>query len=142
MANVLVLIELSRDGAIADSAAPLLKAAADVGTPVAVVTASPRATDVLVPELGALGAAHVHIAESEAARAGLVGPLVAALDQAAAHYEPTLVLVPYSVDAREAGARFAVRAGAGLALDAVRVRVEGERVVTAHSVFGGDYEVD
>lgn len=145
MADVLVLIDIAPGGGPADSAGPLLNAAGDLGTPVAVVATSDGGQE-LVDQLGSLGAAHVHLASSADADNVLVGPMVAALEQAAAQYSPSFVLVPDALAAREAGARFAVRADAGLALDVVALRRDsdggGERTVLSHLVFGGEYEVD
>ncbi|MGC0252265.1 electron transfer flavoprotein subunit alpha/FixB family protein [Pseudactinotalea sp. Z1748] len=142
MANVLVLVDLSPTGDVAASAAPLLKTAADLGTPVAVVAAAPGSGDALVARLGSLGAAHVHLAESDGVGSVLVGPMVAALEQAAAQYDPAVVLVPDALEPREAGARFAMRTGAGLAVDVTGLRSQNEQLVLTHSVFGGEWDVE
>jgi len=143
VSRVLTLIELGLDGDITDSAAPLLFSAANLGTPVAVVSVSPGAsTGGLAADLGSLGAAQVFVVESEDAATGLVTPLVTALELAAAENQPRIVLVPHSVDGREAAARLAVRLRAGVAVDAVEIRDDEGRVIVTHSVFGGAYTVE
>ncbi|HLS25757.1 MAG TPA: electron transfer flavoprotein subunit alpha/FixB family protein, partial [Beutenbergiaceae bacterium] len=141
MANVLVLID-HHDNQPAPSAGPLLGLAAQFGTPVAVVPAGADAGEGLVEALGALGAAHVHLAASPQAGSVLVGPAVAALESAAKEYSPALVLAADELASREAAARFAVRTGAGLALDVVNMTDRDGQVVYSHLVFGGEYEVD
>lgn len=142
MPDVLALIERDHDGAVRPSAPALLAAAAGLGAPVAVVSVPPgTSTTDLVAALGALGAGRVFVAESDDARTGLVTPLVTALELAAAAHQPTTVLVPHSVDGREAAARLAVRLRTAVAVDAVDVRTENGTLVITHSVFGGSYTV-
>ena len=69
-------------------------------------------------------------------------PVVDALAAAAALVRPDAILVSNSVEGREVAARFAVRARAGLAVDAVAVSRDAEGVVAHHSVYGGAYNVD
>jgi electron transfer flavoprotein alpha subunit len=158
MPNVLVLIDLTASGDVSSTAAPLLTAAAQLGTPVAVVAvaaATAVATETpadsvradgpdpsvdLVAALGRRGAEAVHLVEADLSR--LVAPLVEALLSGVAEYSPVAVLASQSVDGREAAARLAVRLGAGIAVDAVGVRQEGDRIVVEHSVFGGGYTVE
>ncbi|HEV7167580.1 MAG TPA: electron transfer flavoprotein subunit alpha/FixB family protein [Micrococcaceae bacterium] len=141
MANILVLIETSAPGEPRNTAAALLGAAAKLGTPVAVVAAVPGGADPLVDRLGALGAQQVYIGETEQAGNLMGAPELEALTAAVAALAPAAVLVANSVESRQVAARLAVRTGAGLLLDAVDVRLEGERIVATHSVFGGSYTV-
>ncbi|MFH5824583.1 electron transfer flavoprotein subunit alpha/FixB family protein [Georgenia sp. AZ-5] len=142
MSHVLTLIEHGPEQGISGSAASLITAAARLGMPVAVVSVAPGAsTDDLATELGSLGAAQVFVVESDDAAVGLVTPLVTALEVAVAQYQPEVVLVPHSVDGREAAARLAVRIRAGVAVDAVDVRYDEGRLIVTHSVFGGAYTV-
>lgn len=142
MENVLVLIETSAAGEIRSSASMLLAAAAKLGTPVAVVATTPHAGEVLVSELGSLGAAVVYLAEVEAAASALSSPQVEALAAAAAALAPSAILVNNSIESRDVAARLAVKIGGGLLVDVVDVRAEGDRIVATHSVFGGAYTVD
>jgi len=142
MSNVLALIETSITGEIRGTAASILAAAAKLGNPVAVVTLPPGAADGIVDHLGSLGAAQVYLATSEQAGQLLVTPQVEALAAAAAELEPVAILTVNSVEGRDVAGRLAVRLRAGLIGDAVDVRLDGDAVVAAHSVFGGAYNVE
>lgn len=142
MSTILTLIELTPAGRPADSAAGLLAAAAQLGDPVAVIAVAPTAGAELTAELGALGAAHVLLAETPHAGTTLGTPLVAALAAAVAAADPAAVLLSHSADGRDAAGRLAVRLGAGLALDAIDVRTVDGRIVAIHSVFGGAYTTE
>jgi electron transfer flavoprotein alpha subunit len=139
MSKVLVLIEVS-EGQIAKTAPGLLAAAARLGEPVAVLVQKPGGS--LAGELGALGAAEVYLAETDQAGQLLVTPEVDALASAVEALQPSAVLLANSPDGRDTAARLAVRTGGALLVDAVDVRVDAERVITTHSVFGGSYNVD
>jgi electron transfer flavoprotein alpha subunit len=139
MSKVLVLIEVS-DGQIANTAAGLLAAASRLGEPVAVLAAKPGSD--LGAQLGSLGAAEVYLAETDQAGQLLVTPDVDALASAVEALQPSAVLLGNSPDGRDAAARLAVRTGGALLVDAVDVRLDGDRVVATHSVFGGAYSVD
>lgn len=144
MPNVLVLVDLAPSGALGSTVAPLLVAAGTLGTPVAVVAINPGAADDvtadLVARLGRLGADTVHVVVTDLSR--LVAPQVEALLSGVAAYSPVAILTAHSVTGREAAARLAIRLGAGLAVDAVGVRNEGDGIVVEHSVFGGGFAVD
>ena len=142
MSNVLTLIELSGTGAIRNTAAALIAAAAKLGTPVAVVAAKPGAGAALAAELGTLGAAQVYVAESDQVGTLLVAPEVEALVAAHAALDPAAILLAHSVEGRDVAARLAVRIGGGLLVDAVDVRADAGRIVATHSVFGGAYTVE
>lgn len=139
MSKVLVLIEVS-DGQVANTAAGLLAAASRLGEPVAVLAARPGSD--LGVQLGSLGAAEVYVAETDQAGQLLVTPDVDALTSAVEALQPSAVLLNNSPDGRDAAARLAVRTGGALLVDAVDVRLDGDRVIATHSVFGGAYSVD
>lgn len=138
MSNILVLIETASDGEPRSGSGALLGAAARLGTPVAVVltSADPAA---VAAKVGALGAETVYVAASDGAE--VVTPLVGALDAAATASAAIAVLIPHTLDGREAAGRLAVRLGGALNVDVVDVRDEGG-IVTSHSVYGGAYTVD
>jgi len=142
MSNVLALIETSADGEVRGTAASVIAAAARLGTPVAVVALAPGASDGLVAHLGSLGAAQVYVAETEQAGRLLVTPQVEALAAAAAELEPSAIVAVNSVEGRDVAGRIAVRLRAGLVTDAVDLRLEGERIIAGHSVFGGAFNVE
>jgi electron transfer flavoprotein alpha subunit len=142
MSNILALIELSPSGEIGHTAPALLAAAATLGTPVAVVAAPPGAGNALVDELGAIGAHDVFIAETDQVGAVLTAPQLEALVAATAALQPAGILIANSIEGRDVAARLAVRLRAGLAIDAVAVRLEAGKIVATHSIFGGAYTVD
>ncbi|WP_104130568.1 electron transfer flavoprotein subunit alpha/FixB family protein [Cryobacterium sp. N21] len=142
MSNVLTLIEVSPDGAIANTAAMLLAAAARLGTPVAVVAAAPGISAILAEQLGALGAEQVYVGETDQTTAVLLTPQVEALVAAFTALEPAAVLVAHSIDGREIAAHVALRTQGALLTDAVDLHRDGDAIVASHSVFGGAYTVD
>lgn len=133
--SILVLLDVTPSGALAKSAAGLVGAAAQVGTPVALIVGDEK----LAADAAALGAASVLVAS---AGDGLVVPVVDALDAAADLVRPDAVLVSHSIEGREAAGRFAARTRSGIAVDAVGVSRDAEGVVAHHSVYGGAYNVD
>ncbi|MFQ4149682.1 electron transfer flavoprotein subunit alpha/FixB family protein [Arthrobacter sp. LAPM80] len=142
MKNVVTLIETTASGALSNTTAGLLGAAAKIGSPVAVVAVAPGRGAELVEQLGAWGAATVFLAESQSVGQLLVAPDLAALTAAAQALNPVAVVAANSVAGRDAAARFAARTGAGLLADIVDVRREGETIIGTHSVLGGDYTVE
>jgi len=137
---ILVLVEHA-DGVPLASAAELIGAAAAVGSPVALVVAAPGAGAALAAAAGSLGAGRVLLAESDTLGAVLTAPLTDALAAAVDAVRPRAVLIPNSVEGRDAAARLAVRIGAALAVDAVGVDRDDEGVLSKHSVYGGAYDV-
>ncbi len=142
MANILTLIELTRAGAVAPSAKGLLAAAASLGTPVAVVAGEQELSPEAGVQLGQAGAAVIYQGLSAQASSVLTGPGVEALEAAVAAYSPAAVLVANSADGREVAARLSVRVGGAMLNDVVSVRLDGERIVAGHSIFGGAYDVE
>lgn len=139
MPNILALIELTPSGDIAGGASSTLAAAASAGTPVAVVVVPPGDGKDRVSELGALGAAHVVIAESPHVTTVLVTPAVSALDAAIDELEAIAVCIPNSVDGREVAGRLAVRRNTTVLADVVEVASGSDGPVATHSIFGGVY---
>lgn len=133
--SILVLLDTTPSGGLAKSAAELIGAASEVGTPVALVIGD----EGLATDAAALGAAQVLVA---APGEGLTVPAADALTAAAALVRPDAVLASHSIEGREAAARFAARTRSGLAVDAVGVSRDPEGVVANHSVYGGAYNVD
>lgn len=142
MSLALAFIETSTNGEVRNTAAMLIAAAAQLGTPVAVVVAAPGAGDTLSAQLGALGAAQVFVAESDQVGTLLVAPQLEALVAASAALQPSAIVVAHSIDGREIAGRLAVRLKTGLLVDVVDVRADGDAVTGIHSVFGGAYTVD
>lgn len=133
---VLVLLDTTPTGALTASAAGLLGAATRVGTPVALVLA---ANDSAVTEAAALGADVVlHVEESFFAPHRAADAIAAA----SALVDPDAILTAHSIEARDAAARYAVRARAGVVYDAIAVSRDAEGVTATTSPFGGAYTVE
>ena len=139
--SILVLLEVTPSGALANSSAGLLAAAATIGTPVALLVADGERQAALAADAAALGAAIVLAVEASDATS-LSVPIVDAVASAVELVRPDAVLVAHSVEGRDVAGRFAARAGAALAVDAIGVSRDQEGVVVHHSVFGGSYLVD
>jgi electron transfer flavoprotein alpha subunit len=142
MTHALAFIEISASGEIRNTAAMLIGAASQLGTPVAVVVAAPGTGDAVTAQLGALGAAQVYLAETDTAGSLLVAPQLAALEAASAALQPSVIVLAHSIDGREIAGRLAVRLRTGLLVDVVDVRSEAGNVIATHSVFGGAYTVE
>lgn len=140
--SILVLLEATPAGDLATSAAGLLAAASQVGTPVALAVAEPGRAQALAEQAAALGADRVLVVETDSTRSELTVPHVDALAAAAAVVAPEAVLIANSIDGRDIAGRFAARTGAPIAVDAVGVSRDEEGVVARHSVYGGAYSVD
>lgn len=127
-------------GEINPTVGPALSVASELGEAAAVLVVNSAADAApLAAKLGALGASRVYVATADDV---LVTPLVDALQAAvSAAGEVGAVILPASLEAREAGARLAVRLGSGLITDASDVqRVDGQLVAT-QLVLGGDYTI-
>lgn len=131
--SVLVVLETLPSGAIEKAAAGLIGAAAQVGTPIALVDRESSAEAAAL-----LGAARVLVAEAPDAEA-LGVHTVDAVEQAAARVAPDAVLVSHSIFGRDVAGRYAARSRSALAVDAIGVSRDDQGVVAHHSVYGGAY---
>nr|WP_231945644.1 electron transfer flavoprotein subunit alpha/FixB family protein [Agrococcus carbonis] len=127
------------DPALADGAAEALGAAAQIGTPVALVAGPADALPTLAERAAELGATQVLTAALDTAQLGV--PAADALVAAVAQVQPAAVLVPNTIEGADAAGRAAVRLRAPLAADAVGVERDDEGIVARHSVYGGAYDV-
>jgi electron transfer flavoprotein alpha subunit len=139
---ILVFVETTPDGTVAKSAAGLLGAAAAIGEPTALIVTAPGLSAAAASAVAQLGAMRVLTVEDLRLTDTFIAPLVDALAAAFENVEPDAVLLSNSVDGRDLAARFAVRAGLALAVDAVALSRDEEGVVASHSVYGGAYNVD
>ncbi|QDG66718.1 electron transfer flavoprotein subunit alpha/FixB family protein [Pseudarthrobacter sp. NIBRBAC000502772] len=142
MSKILTLIEISPTGEIRSTAAELIGAASKLGDPVAVLAVTPNTLNDVAASLGRLGAHEVYIAESALVGRKIAVAEVEALAIAMQATGSEVVLVANSVDGRDIAARLAIRSGAGIIVDAVDIRLDSERVVATHSIFGGSYSTE
>lgn len=130
---ILVVLETLPSGGLEKAAAGVLGAAAGVGTPIALVD-----RDGVAAEAAQLGAARVLVADlSDSDALGV--PTVDAVAEAAQLVSPDAVLLSNSVFGRDVAGRYAARARAALAVDAVGAVRDEMGVVAQHSVYGGAY---
>ncbi|WP_425843778.1 electron transfer flavoprotein subunit alpha/FixB family protein [Agrococcus sp. TSP3-2-1] len=140
MNPILVLLPAAPAGGLIAGTAEAIGAAASIGTPVAVVTGPADALPGLVEQAASFGAARVHTAVVEGSDLG--APAADAFEAAARLVQPELVLVPATVEGREAAGRLAARLRAPIAADIVGVARDEQGVVVRHSVYGGAYDVE
>lgn len=138
--SILVYLDASPSGELAKSAAGLIGAASQIGTPVVLLVAPADQHESLVAAAGAVGAQTVLTAVADGK--ALTVPVVDALAAASALVQPDAVLISNSIEGRDIAGRFAARTPAALAVDAVGVARDDEGVVAHHSVYGGSYNVD
>ncbi|GAA3907820.1 electron transfer flavoprotein subunit alpha/FixB family protein [Microbacterium invictum] len=139
--SILVLLDVTPEGELAKSSAGLLGAAAQVGTPVALVVAGDDAHAAFVTAAGQLGAGTVLTAGLGGADTALTAPLVDALQAAAALVQPDAVLISNSIEGRDIAGRYAVRSNSALSVDAVGLVRDDEGIIAQHSVYGGAFNV-
>lgn len=140
--SVLVVVDVRPDGTVASSLPGLVGAAAQAGTPIALVVSAPEASGAAAQAAADAGAGTVLVAESPESATRLTVPKVDALEAAVALVTPTAVMISNSIDGRDVAGRFAARSGAALAVDAVGVSRDDEGITVSHSVYGGAYDVD
>ncbi|MFC5792122.1 electron transfer flavoprotein subunit alpha/FixB family protein [Agromyces tardus] len=138
--SILVLLETTPNGELATSAAGLLGAASRIGTPVALAVVAAGQAQAVAEQAAATGAGRVLVVETDSMQ--LTVPHVDALAAAAAVVAPDAVLISNSIDGRDIAGRFAARASAPIAVDAIGVSRDDEGIVAHHSVYGGAYNVD
>ncbi|MBN9613425.1 MAG: electron transfer flavoprotein subunit alpha/FixB family protein [Actinobacteria bacterium] len=135
---ILVVLERGPGGGLEGAAAGLLGAADQVGTPVALVLGPAEgSSETVVAEAAGLGAVRVLTADLDAGSLGV--PAVDAVAAAATLVGPDAVLFSHSANGRDTAGRFAVRARAALAVDAVGLARDAEGVTAQHSVYGGSF---
>jgi electron transfer flavoprotein alpha subunit len=137
---ILVLLPAAPAGGLIAGTAEAIGAAASIGTPIAVVTGPADALPGLAEQAASFGAARVHTAVVEGPELG--APAADAFEAAARLVRPELVLVPATVEGREAAGRLAARLRAPIAADIVGVARDDQGVVVRHSVYGGAYDVE
>jgi electron transfer flavoprotein alpha subunit len=140
--KILTYLPVLPSGELMGSAAELLGAAAQLGTPVGVVVTTPGASQTAAESAGALGAATVYVTEHEAVGTTLTEPAVDVFTTAWESVSPEAVLVPNDIDGRDIAARLSVRTHSAIAADAVGVNRDEEGIVAHHSVYGSTFTTE
>lgn len=134
--SILVVLPRGRDGSLRTTAAELLGAAAQAGTPVGLIVAPAGEHEELAKEAAQLGAGAVLTADTDSSSdVALADATVAAMNEV----NPHAVILPHSIDGRDAAARISVRTNAPLAADAVGLSRDDQGLIAHHSVYGGTY---
>src|SRR3978361_861016 len=133
MAEVLVLVEHD-GGAPKKVTCDLLTLAWRLGEPSAVFLGAEGTFDKAKNYLAEYGAQKVYVAESNDLEDYLVAPKAEALAQVISSASPSAVLVAATPDAREAGARAAIKTNSGFLWDVTDL-VEGGKAT--QEIFGG-----
>jgi electron transfer flavoprotein alpha subunit len=133
VAEVLVLVEHA-DGEVKKATLELLTAARELGEPAAVVLGGPGSAAPLKDTLAEYGAAKVYVGESDDFDAYVAGPKAEVLAALVERTSPVALLVASTAEAREVGARVAVRTGSGIITDAVGLAGDG---TATQNIFGG-----
>ena len=140
MSHVVVLLE-HKDGSLLGGSASLLAAGGRSGEPVALIVSATDDTADLARQAAEAGASRLIIAYTASAESDLITPLVDGLEAALATLETTTaVIVGSTLDAREAGARLAIRVGGAFLTDVLEI-VDGRTLTVTQHAFGGAYTV-
>jgi electron transfer flavoprotein alpha subunit len=137
---ILVLVDVTPSGAATPSTAGLLGAAAQLGTPVALVAAPADTAQAAVDAAIAAGAQLVLTANIDGGPVTV--PVVDALQVAYRAVQPDAVLVSNSIAGRDVAGRLAVREHLAMSVDAIGVSRDDEGVLAHHSVYGGAFLTD
>jgi electron transfer flavoprotein alpha subunit len=137
---ILVLVDVTPSGAATPSTAGLLGAAAQLGTPVALIAAPADTAQAAVDAAIAAGAQLVLTANIDGGPVTV--PVVDALQVAYRAVQPDAVLVSNSIAGRDVAGRLAVREHLAMSVDAIGVSRDDEGVLAHHSVYGGAFLTD
>ncbi|GAA1875954.1 electron transfer flavoprotein subunit alpha/FixB family protein [Asanoa iriomotensis] len=125
MAEVLVLVEATRDFTVKKVTLELLTLARQIGSPSAVVFGAAGATAAMVDKLGEYGAEKVYAGESADIDGHLVAPKATALAELVRRVQPAAVLLPSTQEGKEIAGRLAVKLDNGLLTDAIALTADG-----------------
>lgn len=140
--KILTYLPVLPSGELMGSAAELLGAAAQLGSPVGVIVTTPGMAEAAAESAGELGAATVRVAEHEAVGTTLTEPTVDVFTTAWEDLRPEAVLVPNDIDGRDLAARLSVRTHSAIAADVVGVHRDEEGIVAHHSVYGSTFTTE
>jgi electron transfer flavoprotein alpha subunit len=125
MAEVIVVVEATREFGVKKVTLELLTLARQLGEPSAVVLGGPGAAAALTDKLGEYGARKVYAAESEEIDGHLVAPKATVLADLVQRVQPVAVLLPSSQEGKEIAARLAVKLDNGILTDVVDLAADG-----------------
>lgn len=138
MAKVWVYAELGSDGAVDKTSLEILTKARTLGAGVEAVALGPGAS-AAAEILGAHGAEVVYASDDQVYAEFVASPAAHALQALVSEHKPSLLLFPFTYDARDVASRLAARLGSTIMSNATDV-VALDKVQTA--IFGGTQIVD
>ncbi|MEV4769961.1 electron transfer flavoprotein subunit alpha/FixB family protein [Micromonospora humida] len=125
MAEVLVVVEATREFGVKKVTLEMLTLARELGTPSAVVLGGPGAAEALGAKLGEYGAEKIYAAESEEIDGYLVAPKATVLAELVNRVQPAAVLLASAQEGKEIAARLAVKLNNGILTDVVGLDADG-----------------
>ncbi|MEE6257514.1 electron transfer flavoprotein subunit alpha/FixB family protein [Plantactinospora sonchi] len=134
MAEVLVVVEATREFGVKKVTLELLTLARQLGSPSAVVLGGPGAVAALAGPLGEYGAEKIYAAEHEEIDGHLVAPKATVLADLVRRVQPAAVLLASSQEGKEIAGRLAVKLDNGLLTDVSELTAEGH---ATQVVFAG-----
>ncbi|ROT32497.1 electron transfer flavoprotein subunit alpha/FixB family protein [Micromonospora sp. HM5-17] len=134
MAEVLVVVEATRELGVKKVTLELLTLARQLGSPSAVVLGGPGAADRLGAQLGEYGAEKIYAAEHEDIDGYLVAPKATVLADLVRRVQPAAVLLASSQEGKEIAGRLAVKLDNGLLTDVSELAPDG---TATQVVFAG-----
>ncbi|MFY1627047.1 electron transfer flavoprotein subunit alpha/FixB family protein [Micromonospora sp. WMMD723] len=125
MAEVLVVVEATREFGVKKVTLEMLTLARGLGTPSAVVLGGPGAAEALGAKLGEYGAEKIYAAESEEIDGYLVAPKATVIAELVNRVQPAAVLLASAQEGKEIAARLAVKLDNGILTDVVGLDADG-----------------
>jgi electron transfer flavoprotein alpha subunit len=125
MAEVLVVVEATREFGVKKVTLELLTLARELGTPAAVVLGGAGAAGALSDKLAEYGAEKIYAAEHEEIDGYLVAPKATVLAELVTRVQPAAVLFASSQEGKEIAARLAVKLDNGILTDVVGLAADG-----------------
>jgi electron transfer flavoprotein alpha subunit len=138
MSGILVIAEHA-DGAFTGTASELLGKATELAAVLGANVSAAVLGDAPAATLGGFGANKVYQAQGDFSHGGAVADALTAIIKAA---DPDIVLAPSSFTSRDAVPRLAARFDAGMASDAMDLRIESGNLVARRPVYAGSIESD
>jgi electron transfer flavoprotein alpha subunit len=134
MAEVLVVVEATRESGVKKVTLELLTLARTLGSPSAVVLGGTGAAEAFAPKLAEYGAEKIYAAEGDEIDGHLVAPKATVLASLIERVSPAAVLLASSQEGKEIAARLAVKLDNGLLTDVVDLGTDG---VATQVAFAG-----
>ncbi|MEV7226601.1 electron transfer flavoprotein subunit alpha/FixB family protein [Polymorphospora sp. NPDC051019] len=125
MAEVLIVVEATREFGVKKVTLELLTLARQLGSPSAVVLGGPGAVERLSDKLAEYGAEKIYAAESEEIDGYLVAPKATVVAELVKRVQPAAVLLAASQEGKEIAGRLAVKLDNGVLSDIVDLAADG-----------------